>query len=525
VVQKHFASHLHYDFRLEHDGVLKSWAVPKGPSFDQQDKRLAVQTEDHPIEYADFEGTIPEGNYGAGAVIVWDRGLWIPKSDFNEGMEKGKLLFELRGYKLRGEWTLVRIKKGNGREWLMIKERDGWMTTEGEQPFGEHSVFSGLTVEELKAGRDLGAEARERLADLGAKTRPVKVRDVGLMLAQTRDDAFTDPTWLFELKYDGYRLLGSREGGARQSVLLSRNGHDLTAVFPEIAHAVETLPYEDFVLDGEVVVHDDEGRPSFQRLQKRGRLTQRYDIRRATVELPATLYAFDLLALEGFDLRALTLVERKAMLQWMLPAVGPIKFADHIEGRGEAFFEQVREMQLEGIVAKKSDSRYRAGRSSAWIKIRSDRNDDFVIVGFSEPKGSGNGFGALHLASYSGGELTYAGRVGTGFTTKQRDEIRETLETIGRAAPVCSGATPKGDEHHWVDGELVVEVRYKEWTEEELLRHPVFLRFRDDKPPHECVRQDTEFDLRPPEAPARGALLEPRQGVLGGGGAYQRGSH
>jgi bifunctional non-homologous end joining protein LigD len=171
------------------------------------------------------------------------------------------------------------------------------MTTDGEQPFSEHSVFSGLTVEELKAGRDLGAEARERLGDLGAKARSLKVRDVGLMLAQTRDDPFTDPDWLFELKYDGYRLLGSREGASPQPVLLSRNGHDLTAVFPEIAHAVETLPYDDFVLDGEVVVHDDDGRPSFQRLQKRGRLTQRYDIRRATVELPATLYAFDLLAL------------------------------------------------------------------------------------------------------------------------------------------------------------------------------------------------------------------------------------
>ena len=506
VVQKHFARRLHYDFRLEHDGVLKSWAVPKGPSFDQQDKRLAVQTEDHPIEYADFEGIIPEGNYGAGAVIVWDRGLWIPKSDFDEGMEKGKLLFELRGHKLHGAWTLVRIKKGDGKEWLMIKERDAWMTTDGEQPFSEHSVFSGLTVEELKAGRDLGAEARERLSALKAKARPVKVRDVGLMLAQTRDDAFTDPNWLFELKYDGYRLLGAREGGARQPVLLSRNGHDLTAVFPEIAHAVQTLPYDDFVLDGEVVVHDDAGRPSFPRLQKRGRLTQRYDIARATVELPATLYAFDLLALEGFDLRSLALAERKAMLQWMLPPVGPIKFADHIEGRGEAFFEQVREMQLEGIVAKKADSRYRAGRSSAWIKIRLDRTDDFVIVGFSEPKGSGNGFGALHIASYSGGELTYAGRVGTGFTTKQRDEIREALATIERATPVCSGPTPKGDEHHWVDAALVVEVRYKEWTDEALLRHPVFLRFRDDKKPHECVRQDAELDLRPPEAPEEATI-------------------
>ena len=500
VVQKHFARRLHYDFRLEHDGVLKSWAVPKGPSFDQQEKRLAVETEDHPIEYADFEGIIPDGNYGAGAVIVWDRGLWIPREDFDEGMEKGKLLFELRGYKLHGSWTLVRIKKGNGKEWLMIKERDAWMSADGDPAVAERSVFSGLTVEELKAGRDLAGEARERVAELGGKQRVLRVRDAGLMLAQTRDDAFTDAGWVFELKYDGYRLLASREGGASQPVLMSRNGHDLTAVFPEVAHAVEMLPYTDFVLDGEVVVHDDSGRPSFQRLQKRGRLTQRYDIQRATIELPATFYAFDLLAMEGFDVRHLPLVQRKAVLKEVLPPVGPIKFADHIEERGEDFFEQVQAMELEGIMAKKADSRYRAGRSASWFKIRSDRTDEFVIVGYSDPKGSGNGFGALHLASYSGGELRYAGRVGTGFAQQQRDDIVAELQTIARPEPLCTGPTPKGDEHHWVEPELVVEVRYKEWTDDAFLRHPVFLRFRDDKEPRDCIRQDTDLDVRPPEA-------------------------
>ncbi len=499
MVQKHYATRLHFDFRLEHDGVLKSWAVPRGPSYDQREKRLAVQTEDHPIEYADFEGIIPEGNYGAGAVIVWDRGLWIAREDFDEGMEKGKLLFELRGYKLHGSWTLVRLKKGNGKEWLMIKERDAWMTEE-EEPFVEQSVFSGLTVEELKAGRDLAREARDSLEELRAKKKKVKVRDIGLMLAQTRDAPFTDDAWVYELKYDGYRMLASREGGGSRAALISRNGHDLTVVFPEVGHAVGTLPYENFVLDGEVVVHDDSGRPSFQRLQKRGRLTQRFDIARATVELPASLYAFDLLALEGYDLRALSLIERKALLQRILPPAGPIRFADHVEGRGSDFFDQVQQMELEGIVAKKADSKYRAGRSSNWLKIRIDRSDDFAIVGFSDLKGSTSGFGALHLGSYIGGELTYAGRVGTGFTAKQRDEIRMELETIERPDPACAGPVPKGAEHHWVEPELVVEVRYKEWTEDSLLRHPAFLRFREDKTPKECVRQDQEFDLRPPEA-------------------------
>ena len=500
VVQKHFASRLHYDFRLEHDGVLKSWAVPKGPSFNQQDKRLAVQTEDHPVEYADFEGIIPEGNYGAGAVIVWDRGLWIPREDFAAGMEKGKLLFELRGYKLHGTWTLVRIKKGNGKEWLMIKERDAWMITDEEQPFTDHSVFSGLTVEELKAGKDLAAEVRADLDATDAKAKNLKVRDAGLMLAQTKEDAFTDADWVFELKYDGYRMLASRESAGSDPVLLSRRGHDLTVVFPEVAYAVSKLPYERFILDGEVVVHDDEGRPSFQRLQKRGRLTSRFDIRAATVELPVCLYAFDMLSLEGYDLRSMPLVERKAMLQRVLPAVGPIRFADHVPRRGEAFFEQVRQMQLEGIMAKRADSKYRAGRSASWIKIRIDRTDDFVVVGFSDPKGSGAGFGALHLGCYSGSELTYAGRVGSGFSESQRVEIRALLDTLERPGAPCTGTLPKGDEHHWVAPEVVVEVRYKEWTGDAYLRHPVFLRIRDDKEPQECIREDDEFDFRPPDA-------------------------
>ena len=277
VVQKHSARQLHYDFRIEFGGVLKSWAVPRGPSFDPADKRLAVMTEDHPIEYADFEGIIPDGNYGAGAVIVWDQGVWVPRIPFEEGLEKGKLLFDLFGHKLHGTWTLVKIKKGK-KEWLLIKERDAW-ATEGEQPWTDHSIFSGLLVDELKERKDLAGPLRSDLEGAGAVLAELLARDVELMKAQVREEAFSDPDWLFELKYDGYRLLASREG--TQPLLLSRAGHDITATFPEIAKAIAKLPYANFVLDGEVVVHDETGIPSFQRLQKRGRLSNRVEIARA----------------------------------------------------------------------------------------------------------------------------------------------------------------------------------------------------------------------------------------------------
>lgn len=496
VVQKHSARHLHYDFRLEFDGVLKSWAVPRGPSFDPADKRLAVQTEDHPVEYADFEGIIPEGNYGAGAVIVWDQGVWVAREPFEEGMAKGKLLFELFGHKLRGTWTLVKIKKSE-KEWLLIKERDAWATTDGEQPWTDESVFSGMLVEELKERKDLAGPLRRDLDAAGAERREVLAGDVELMQAQSGEEAFTDPEWLFELKYDGYRLLAAREG--TQPLLRSRAGHDITATFPEIAKAIAKLPYDDFVLDGEVVVHDATGLPSFQRLQKRGRLTRRIEIARAAAEYPATMYVFDLLAIEGRDLRDLPLGTRKEFLERILPKVGTLRYSDHVLGQGEAFLGEVRKLNLEGIVAKRISSPYRRGRSSDWRKIRLDRSDDFVVVGFSDPKGSRTGIGSLHLAAYEGDDLVYAGAVGTGFTDRQLDETREVLEGSRRDTPPCSGAVPSGPSHHWVEPELVVEVRYKEWVEGHLLRHPAFLRFRDDKPPSDCVRPGHEPVFGSPE--------------------------
>ena len=489
VVQKHAARNLHWDLRLELDGVLLSWAVPKGPSPNQADKRLAMQTEDHPLEYAEFEGVIPEGEYGAGAMIVWDRGVWSPLEDPHEGLEKGKLLFELHGHKLMGTWTLVKTKQAPN-SWLLIKERDAYLDEEAStEDYPDDSIYSGLTVEEFPHA-DAHAEAiAERVAEEGAKARVVRAKDVELMLATNEERPFTREGWVFELKYDGYRLLAERSG--REAFLRSRAGHDLTATFPEIARAVRGLPYEDLVLDGEVVVNDAEGRPSFSRLQKRGRILNRPDALRASVELPAVFHAFDLLGIEGHDLRGLPLLTRKEILREVLPTVGPIRYTDHIAEQGEVMYTHVERMRLEGIVGKKADAPYRGGRSRSWIKVRTVRVDDFVVVGWSEGKGSRGGLGSLHVAQHDEDGLVYMGSVGSGLTDAQLDEALKALEAIEiHETPCASGPVPKGKGHHWVEPRLVVEVRYKERTEQGVLRQPSLSRFRDDKPPEQCTVED-----------------------------------
>jgi bifunctional non-homologous end joining protein LigD len=483
VIQKHWATRLHYDLRIEHEGVLLSWAIPKGPSADPANKHVAIQTEDHPLEYADFEGIIPAGNYGAGAMIVWDRGTFVPLIDIAEGLEQGKLLFEFQGYKLRGAWTLVKIKKAE-KEWLLIKERDGYVSTDPDV-YPQDSILSGLTVEQLKHGETPGAQVIAELTQAGAPRRRVHAGDVSVMLAESRDTPFSRSGWLFEMKYDGYRLVAGRAGN--QVELLSRNKRVLTSTFPEIARALHALPYERVVLDGEVVVCDASGRPNFQSLQKRGMLRRSIDIRRAASDLPATLYVFDLLAFDEFDVRTLPLVERKRLLKQLIPTKGVLQFADHVFDRGEDFFRAAEALDVEGMVGKKAGSKYRAGRSADWIKVRASKHDDFVIVGFTEPGGSRAGFGALHLANYDGSELRYAGSVGTGFTARMIDETYKVLLPLKVKKAPCSGA-PAGRDHTWIQPKAVCEVKFLEWTEEGLLRHPVFVRFRDDKSPEECVR-------------------------------------
>jgi bifunctional non-homologous end joining protein LigD len=491
VVHKHAATRLHFDLRLEMAGVLQSWAVPKGPSYDPNDKRLAVKVEDHPLEYGDFEGIIPSGNYGAGGIIVWDRGEWVPLEDWREGFEKGKLVFELKGYKLHGKWTLVKIKKSE-KDWLLIKERDQYVRQPGDV-FVETSVLSGLSVEEVKAGKTPGASLRSALEQVGAERAHVDPHRVGLMLAESSDKAFTRDGWIFELKLDGYRLLASKSHG--ESLLLSRNGNDYTEVFPEVARAIKALPFDECIVDGEVVVLDAEGRPSFSRLQQRGGLSSGVDIKRAAVELPATFYAFDLISLDGFDLRPLPLIARKKFLMEAMPKLGALRALDHIEREGEAFLHQVDQLHLEGIIAKRADVPYRAGRTDNWLKIKAERTGDFVIVGFTEPKGGRSSFGALQLADMVDGTLTYAGRVGTGFNDSLLDELGALLAPIVRPDPPCAPPVGRATEipetktTTWVEPRYVCEVRYREWTPDGVLRHAAFLRMRPDKDPRDCDRQ------------------------------------
>lgn len=536
VVQKHAARRVHFDLRLELEGTLKSWAVPRGPSLDPEVKRLAVATEDHPLEYADFEGSIPAGNYGAGAMIVWDSGRWIPLEDPVAGMESGKLLFELHGYKLRGVWTLFRTagrrQTDDGSQWLLMKKPDAAARpredgAEGDDELPPESVLSGLTVEEVRDGCDRIEEVRAEIDASEAQRRRVDPRSLPLMLATASDRPFSRPGWIYELKYDGYRLVAAKEGG---SVFLRyRRGSDVTALYPELARALRRLPVDSLVLDGEVTVLDGGGRPSFARLQTRAMLSRPVDIEQASVRRPATLFAFDLVSFEGRDVRPLPLLERKGWLARVLPPAGPLRYSDHIEERGEAFFEQVAAMGLEGAMAKDGASRYTGRRSSSWVKLRTERTADLVVIGMSPPKGSRVGLGSLHLAVWdpevppgpteggSAGGLVYAGRVGTGFSDADLVELAERLGALRRETPPCwvpQAATVLTDadlldgrveDQTWVEPEVACEVRFKNWTPHGLLRHAVFLRLRDDKPIEDCVRRapPRAAGASPPEPPER----------------------
>jgi bifunctional non-homologous end joining protein LigD len=311
-----------------------------------------------------------------------------------------------------------------------------------------------------------------------------------LMLAQTTEKPFTRKGWIFELKYDGYRILAARDEDG-EGVLRSRNGHDLTKIYPEIARVMTALPYQDLVLDGELVVLDEAGRPTFGRLQKRAQLKRRMDIERATVTLPASFFAFDLLGFEGFDLRSLPLVKRKELLRKIVPSEGAVRYADHVAEQGEAMYAGVKDMSLEGIMAKKADAPYRGGRSAQWQKIKVDKTGDFVVCGYTAPQGGRNRFGALHLGVYENDQLVYTGRVGTGFSDAQLEEFGKILAKLRRKTPPCRGPVPRSGKHFWVKPELVVEVRYKTVTEDGHLRHPAFLRPRDDKGPRDCEREPT----------------------------------
>jgi bifunctional non-homologous end joining protein LigD len=491
VVQQHRARHLHFDLRLEIDGVLRSWAVPKGPSADPADKRFAALVEDHPIEYADFEGAIAPGNYGAGYVIVWDRGIWTPLNDVAQGWQKGKLLFDLHGHKLRGRWTLVRMRKTE-TEWLLIKERDD-QARDAAHRYSDESILSGLTLAEaadpLSRAKKLLRSLKQRAIPKLRANRTVPTPMLASATASA-GEAFDRKGWIFEFKYDGYRVLAEKSvDGVR---LLSRNGLSLTEQFPDIAKAVGMLPYEQLLIDGELVVNDVTGRPSFSALQARAALANRSQIVAAGRHQPATFYAFDLIEAIGYDLRELELVERKRVLARVLPTVGPIRYSEHIDETGRAAFAAAQRLGIEGVVGKRAASRYQSGRSADWIKVRARRTGDFVIVGWTPARSNRSDIGALILAEYRSGKLTPVGRVGSGLSGARRDEVQTLLRQLPPGEPLDD------DDGHWVKPERVCEVAFREYTAAGHLRQPVFVRLRTDKRPEECIGQFDEPAPTPP---------------------------
>ena len=487
VVQKHAARHLHWDLRLELDGLLRSWAIPKGPSFDPDVKRLAMKVEDHPLDYVDFEGVIPEG-YGAGSMIVWDRGLWRPLEDPHEGFKNGKLLFTLEGYKLRGTWTLFATADRSGskasqnqasEQWLLVKKPyDVWAQKGGRQ-VPETSVLSGLTVEELRETDARRSELKSKLEAANIPKLRVSAAELSPMLAESTRDPFDDPAWLFELKYDGFRLLA--EKADKNVQLRYRSGRPATRAFPEITAALASLPYTHFVFDGEVVVFDAEGHPILNRLQKRVQLERDRDLSRARWMHPATYMIFDLISAEGFDLRNQPLTTRKDFLREILPEAGPLRYTDHIDDQGTPLFKAIRERGLEGIMAKKKQSFYQELRSSDWLKIRSEQTEAFAVMGYTTPKGSRTGFGGLHLAQPDPHHHTwrYMGRVGSGFSEKLLISLRDRFDENIIPTPVTE--VSKVDKTSvWVKPDVVIEVTYLTQSDDGIIRQSRFERVRPE---------------------------------------------
>jgi bifunctional non-homologous end joining protein LigD len=510
-VQQHAARSMHWDLRLEIDGVLASWAVPRGPSLDPATRRLAVHTEDHPMEYADFEGVIPEGNYGAGAMIVWDRGSYHTADGESPaaGLAAGKIDLVMNGHKLRGRFALVKTRGGDGsdpaRSWLLIrKDRH---PPEDVRPEGlveaePRSVLSGLTVQELRDSLSHDTEIAARATQLGASRREVDPRKLRPMLARTAEGPFSKPGWIFELKYDGMRVIASRDGEAVR--LTSRGGHDVTAAYPEVARALAALPLSRFVLDGELTALDESGRSSFERLQKRFAVSDAHTLARAKVEFPVVLFAFDLLSATGHDLRPLPLHERKALLECFVPALGQVRYADHVEEHGDALFEAAADSGLEGVIAKRIDSRYQAGRrSDAWLKIRVPISAKLAVVGWEEGRGARKALGSLALAWQVGDTLRFAGKVGSGLDDATVRALLPALAADERATPAFENAPdPKPRGVHYVDPRWVAEVRYTEVTSQGLLRHPVLLALHDDVPVRECVAPPDRTEPLPAEPAA-----------------------
>jgi bifunctional non-homologous end joining protein LigD len=489
-VQKHAATRLHYDFRIELDGVLVSWAVPKGPSMNPEEKKLAMKVEDHPLDYRTFEGIIPKDNYGAGTVMLWDEGTYhVPdetrrdeiQKAVRQGLAKGDLKLFLMGHKLRGVFKLIKIKSDEENAWLMMKYDDQYAIAEDvlEQ---DRSVKSGLTMDEIRTQRpDEWHDDRVKVdlnqLDLSDAPQGEMPSDIEPMKAQLADEPFDRPGWLFELKWDGFRAIAEIRQG--KVSLYSRNQQDYIEEFAPVVEDLKRLNFE-AVLDGEVVVIDEQGHARFQ-------LLQNY---RKTGEGTLLYYVFDILYLNGRDLRSLPLKRRKEILKQVLPDLPNIRYSDHIEARGSEFYDLALRNGLEGIIAKDMNSPYTEGaRSQRWLKIKISRRQEAVIGGFTAPRGSRKNLGALLLGVYEGDDLVFIGHTGGGFTEKKLTEVYNRLKPLIRKTSPFKTKPQTNQPATWVSPKLVCEVRFAEWTSEGLMRQPIFAGLREDKEPREVQRE------------------------------------
>ncbi|HET6606996.1 MAG TPA: DNA ligase D [Rhodopila sp.] len=491
VVQKHDARRLHWDFRLEHDGVLWSWAVPKGPSADPADKRLAVHVEDHPIDYADFQGTIPEGQYGAGTVETWDRGTWEPLGDPARGLADGELKFTLHGQRLNGGYVLVRLKprpKERAENWLLIKEHDP-----DEQPQAD--------AETLEREKPLKTDKKPARKSDNKPPAPKAVKgsvppDQAVQLATLTEEPQAGEGWLHEIKFDGYRMLMFKSGSEVR--IITRNGHDWTNRLHALAQQIARLTPHDLVLDGELVALRPDGVSSFSLLQ------QALSARKTS---QLQVYLFDILQLDGWDLRPCRLEDRKTVLRDVGDWSGLLRYSDHHAGQGAAMRRQACAMGLEGVIAKRADAPYQPGRTRTWLKLKCQGREEFVVLGWTPPEGTRAGLGSLHLGYYdNAGALQFAGGVGTGFSDRELSALRRRLDGIAADAPsMLFAGEPPDRGIRWVKPELVVEVQYAGWSGAGRLRHAVYLGLREDKPAAEVKRPiaDPQAERHPWPQPRR----------------------
>jgi bifunctional non-homologous end joining protein LigD len=525
VIQKHDATRLHYDFRLELDGVMKSWAVTRGPSLVPSDKRLAVQTEDHPIAYNSFEGIIPKGQYGGGTVMIWDRGTWEPEGDPHRGIKKGHLDFSLKGEKLSGRWHLVRMRK-KGREktdpWLLIKSDDEAARTEKDKDILEEmdrSVVSGRTIPEIaakkervwKSNRGDSVNSVEEKKPKATKAKTVKKSEAVIVrtgkkaklpdfvppqLATLVAHARNGTNWLHEVKFDGYRLQARLKSGKVQ--LLTRNGLDWSKRFPNICAGIKTLSVSEALIDGEAVVEDETGVSNFSALQqdlggRGGKL----------VSGKALYYAFDLLHVNGHDLTGLPLVERKSALAALLEGAphDKLRYSEHFATEGSAMVEHACRLGLEGIISKRADAPYKSGRNDNWLKVKCTQTSEFVIAGYVPSTVSSGMIGSLVTGYYENGKLIHAGRVGTGYTQKIARDLKKALDRV-KAESSPFAAKLSADARRgvvWAKPELVAEVEFRGWTHDGLLRHASFQGLREDKEPQSVVREVPKDMPEPPK--------------------------